>query len=283
MNYRSIFLIFLTLIVISTLCIVISKPKMHKVVMIYNSDYIITPDESVKIEEKNIPTVVVEKETSSSKTKTDTTVQKQVSQQPKVNVETKTKTNTAKPVVQKEVKTKVEPKVEKQQTVKVQPQKEVKTTTTKPPVKEVVKVVERPVQKEIKTTTPIQTETPKKTLTVQEEEILWNIWRSNLQNQIMKDVRLPIIPNGIVFKFTFDVDKFGKISNVQTWSTTPSYTPYAVQYIAPVIRSYQGRSILNFPAGSNRTTTKFTGGWRIATNTKYSTPNDYNDTERVVK
>ena len=40
-------------------------------------------------------------------------------------------------------------------------------------------------------------------ITPQEEEIAWNIWRSNLQNKIMQDVRLPIIPNGITFKFTF--------------------------------------------------------------------------------
>ena len=88
-----------------------------------------------------------------------------------------------------------------------------------------------------------QTVKQPKTLTEQEEEIEWNKWRSNLQNQIMKDVKLPIIPQGTVFKFEFDVDMYGKISNVQTWSLTSSYTPYAIQYIAPIIRSYQGHSI----------------------------------------
>lgn len=120
-------------------------------------------------------------------------------------------------------------------------------------------------------------------LTEQQEEIEWNIWRSNLQNQIMKDVRLPIIPQGIVFKFEFDVDMYGKISNVQTWSLTSAYTPYAIQYIAPVIRNYQGHSILNFPSGSSRTQTHVTGGWKIASSVKYSTPRDFNDTEKIKK
>lgn len=122
-----------------------------------------------------------------------------------------------------------------------------------------------------------------KTLTATQEDIEWNIWRSNIQNQLMKDVKLPIIPQGTVFKFEFDVDKYGKVSNVQTFSLTPAYTPYAIQYIAPVIRSYQGRAILNFPDGTQRTSTHVIGGWKIATEVKYSTPKDYNDTETVKK
>jgi len=131
--------------------------------------------------------------------------------------------------------------------------------------------------------TAVQKTTNTKVLTEQQEEIEWNKWRSNLQNQIMRDVKLPIIPRGTIFKFEFDVDKYGKISNVQTWSMTSSYTPYAIQYIAPVIRSYQGKTILNFPSGSNRTETHVTGGWKIALTSRYSTPRDYNDTETVKK
>lgn len=120
-------------------------------------------------------------------------------------------------------------------------------------------------------------------MSAQEEEIAWNKWRSNLNNQIMRDSKLPIVPNGIVFKYKFSVDKFGKVSNVQTWSTTQSYTPYAIQFIAPVIRSYQGHAILNFPTGSNRVTTEVTGAWRISSSEKLSTPSDYNDIEKIKK
>ena len=99
----------------------------------------------------------------------------------------------------------------------------------------------------------------------------------------MHDTRLPYIPNGTVFKFTFTVDKYGRISNVQTWSTNPTYTPYAIQYIASIIRSYQGKSLLEFPQGSLRTTTDVTGGWMMSTNERYSSPDDYNDIEKKVK
>ena len=283
MNYKNIFLILLVLVTVSTLCILISKPKMHKVVMVYNSDYIVTPNETVEIEEKTIPTIEQKPEVTVSKAKVETAVEKKVTAPAKTTQTKQTKTTTAKPTVQKEVKKAPQPVAKKQEVVKAQPKQEVKKVVT-PEVQKVQTVQTKPVEKKVeKKVEPIQTQTQPKVLTAQEEEIAWNIWRSNLQNQIMKDVRLPIIPNGIIFKFTFDVDKFGRVSNVQTWSTTPSYTPYAVQYIAPVIRSYQGRNILNFPTGSNRTTTKVTGGWRISTSTKYSTPNDYNDTEKVVK
>ena len=47
-----------------------------------------------------------------------------------------------------------------------------------------------------------------KVLTPQEETIAWNKWRSNLTNEIMRDTKLPDIPNGTLFQFSFDVDKF---------------------------------------------------------------------------
>ena len=164
-------------------------------------------------------------------------------------------------------------------------------------------VPNRIAQTPVRTTTPrvaTQTVTPKpvntynvpkvqpqqtiKVLTPQEEEIAWQVWRSNLQNKIMQDVRLPNVPQGTTFKFSFDVDRYGKISNVHTTSTNSAYTPYAIQYIAPVIKSYQGRSILNFPAGSRRATTEFIGSFRINnTSNKYSTTQDYRDTERIVR
>ena len=188
-------------------------------------------------------------------------------------VEQKVETTVEKeiPTVTQEPKTEsIQTKIEEQ--VLQQPQ-----TTKTEHIKNTVKTESKPAitQQKAKEKTKI------KTLTEQEEEIEWNIWRSNLQNQIMKDVKLPIMPQGTVFKFEFDVDKYGKVSNVQTSSLTPAYTPYAIQYIAPVIRSYQGHSILNFPTGTQRISTHVTGGWKISTTEKLSTPKDYNDTETV--
>ena len=166
------------------------------------------------------------------------------------------------------------------------------TTTPKQVTTDTTKISQTPVKAQTPkvitpTTTQTQTKvTPTQTvnLTPQEEEIAWQRWRSNLQNQIMQDVRLPNVPQGTTFKFSFDVDKYGKITNVHTTSTNSAYTPYAIQYIAPVIKSYQGRSILNFPKGSRRTTTEFIGSFRINNSSnKYSTTQDYKDTERITR
>ena len=131
-----------------------------------------------------------------------------------------------------------------------------------------------------------QTKLPAKTvqgeqITKQQELILWNKWRSDIQNQIMRDVKLPTVSKGTVFRFSFEVDKYGKISNIKTWSENSMYTPYAIQYIAPVIKSYQGKDILNFPQGSNRFVTTVEGGWKISDKTKFSTPDDFKDVEKI--
>lgn len=133
------------------------------------------------------------------------------------------------------------------------------------------------------TQTPSQKTKTERTLSEHEETIAWNKWHSDIQNSLMNDVKLPYVPIGIVFKFSFTVDKYGKISDIKTWSTTPQYTPYAVEFIAPVIRSYQGKSILTFPKYSKRVVTIFNGGWKISNNSKYSTAADYNDIERYKK
>lgn len=193
-------------------------------------------------------------------------------------------------VVEHKVETK---KVQELPTVTTSTQKakkdfDVITKTT--PKETTQKPVEKTVQKPVKTVQTTETKpqkTVKKPVTKQNqlttEEIQWNIWRSNIQNQIMKETQLPILPQGIVFKYSFDVDKYGKVYNVQTWSETPQYTPYAIQYMSPVIRSFQGRSLLDFPSGTNRTITTATGGMRISSKVKYSTPKDFNDTEVVKK
>lgn len=237
------------IIFVVSVCISFLKPQMHKPLMLYNSDY------QIEVKEENV----------------------------KVNEDIPQKTNT--PKVTAKVTTKVTynsntPKI-------IEPKNEtVVVKNTQNPLLNLLK-------EDAKTSTVTQTSEVKneltqvvKTLTEEEkarqEEILWNEWRSNLQNSIMQDVRLPIVPEGTIFKFSFNVDKYGKITNVQTWSLSPAYNPYAIQYIAPVIRSYQGHDILNFPAGSNRFSTLVEGGWRISKTTKYSTPEDFSDTEKIL-
>lgn len=173
------------------------------------------------------------------------------------------------------------------------PQKTVKSSTVQPkaankPVKPVkttkndeVKVITTPEK-----TTPepksFQSSKVKRELTEEEEIIVWNKWRSDLQNQVLRDTKIGA-PLGTVFKFSFTVDKFGKIYNLRVWSTSSAYSELAVKVIKPVLMSYQGKPILSFPDGTKRVITNVSGGFRVADYTKYSTPDDYSDIERVKK
>lgn len=123
-------------------------------------------------------------------------------------------------------------------------------------------------------------EEPKTVLTEEEEVILLNKWRSDLQNQVMRDARVAA-PMGTRFRFSFTVDKFGNISNLRVWSDTPYFTPMAVSGIKPVLLSYQGKNILKFPKGTKRIQTNVTGGFVISTYDKYSRPDDYADVEKI--
>ncbi len=320
---------------ISTIIICVSKPTMHKSVLVYDSGYKLIPETTVMVEETEMPVMEYSPETEVVQMTANQKIDNQISAlQQQMNqfidsderavttpitvttaVQTKNKTTSMPKTASAPVQTAVQQRVITPTTATSQtytkygvtPPKTV--TTTQTPVQD--KAVQQPVthtasapigsstkyvppasnttqaHKTTATVTKPVTHAPQpnKVMTAQEEEIAWNVWRSNLQNQIMRDSksRLPNVPNGTIFRFSFNVDKYGKITNVNTSSTNPAYTPYAIQYIGPVIRSYQGRSILNFPAGTNRVTTTVTGSWKISTNAKYSTSHDYNDIEKVKK
>lgn len=271
--YRLLFTLIAGILGLTTLGICALQPQMHKTFFVYNSDYVIVePADKVEVV-KNLPTQVNQPQKEEKKV----TVQKVVKSVPKT---------TQKPVEKKSVKNSPQP-VQKiqtsQQTVNPLLSMLKETSTTESAQQ---KVVEKNVQTALQSVKKEETKPAAKTVTEEEkarqEVILWNKWRSNLQNKIMSDVKLPIMPEGTIFKFSFDVDRYGKISNVKTWSLTPAYTPYAIQYIAPVIRGYQGRDILNFPEGSNRFSTTVEGGWKISQTAKFSTPEDFQDAEKVI-
>ncbi len=282
---RLILNILLIIVIVSTLCICVIKPDMHKNILVFDSAYKIAPEEEVAVKNEIIPIMeqptqpkptvkLVEKKVVMPKVETKIRPKQTVKSTqtttllPKQTTVAQTKTVTPKSLVKQETKTVTPTPVVKEETKTVIPKAEtvVKQETVKP-----VQTV-----KEIVTVTP-----PPKVLTPQEEVVVWNEWRSRLQNKVMQDVKLPLMPTGTIFKFSFSVDKYGKVSNLQTWAEPSSYTPYAIQYIAPVIRSYQGREILKFPSGSSRVTTDVKGGWKISDNEKYSTSDNYNDIERI--
>ena len=269
--YNLFFKILILIVILSTLCIIGLKPKMHSKVMIYDSSYTVV---------ENIPQTTVE--TKLPEIKQTVSMEKKIANNTKKEVQKITTTPKQIPIQkkvsnqpQKEIITQQKPKIE------VAVKKENKVEKKVEPKKIEVKKEVEPKKEEKKVQEPIKVQT--QTLSEREEEIAWNIWRSNIQNQIMRDVKLPYIPKGTVFKFSFDVDKYGRITNVKTWSLNANYTPHAIQYIAPVIRSYQGKNILDFPQGTQRLSTTVKGGWRISDNAVYSTPNDYNDIEKVKK
>ena len=136
------------------------------------------------------------------------------------------------------------------------------------------KVEQKPVQKQ-------NTNFKNPYMTEQEEIIAWNKWRSNLQNQIMRDSQIDYAPLGTLFLFTFVVDKFGNISNIKVECSNPNYMDVARNNVKPAIANLQKKPILNFPNETQRTSTVVTGLFLIGTQERYSTPNDFSDYERV--
>ena len=122
--------------------------------------------------------------------------------------------------------------------------------------------------------------TAQRVLTEHEETIVWNKWRSDLQNKVMQDIKIGA-PRGTGFRFSFTVDKYGNMSNIKVWSTNPVYTDLAVRVIKPVLQSYQHQPILKFPTGTKRTITNVTGGFVMSDYSQYSKPSDYSDVEKV--
>jgi hypothetical protein len=122
-----------------------------------------------------------------------------------------------------------------------------------------------------------------KQLTPEQEEIIaWNKWRSNLQNQVMRDSEgLGGTPLGTEYNFSFTLDKFGNISNLRIWADPSAYTQIGVRSIRPVLMGYQGQPILYFPPKSKRVVINIDGHFYISRTSKYSSPSDYSDYERV--
>ncbi len=118
-------------------------------------------------------------------------------------------------------------------------------------------------------------------MTEQEEIIAWNRWRSNIQNQIMRDSKIDYAPLGTMFLFTFVVDKFGNVSNIKVECSNPDFMNIARERVKPAIAGLQKKPILNFPRGTQRTSTVVTGIFLIGTQERYSTPDDFSDYERV--
>lgn len=248
---------YLVVMLILTAVIVVFKPAMHKPVMFTDKEY--------QVVEINLPPAQLNPSNI------------QITPQP-VKVEPKQIKVTQVPTQTKKVG--------------ITPVKQDKNIVTPQPVKPQAKPViqqPKPQQQIVEHKPVVQSEQPQKVqqepkqprqLTEQEEIIAWNKWLSRLQNQVMMDSKV-FAPLGTVFKFSFTVDKYGNMSNVKVWSTNPNYTPQAVRVIKPVLMSYRNQPILEFPEGTKRIIKNFEGSFVISRTTKYSSPSDYHDYERV--
>lgn len=260
-------------VLLTTLFVIVARPEMHKQAIITDSSYefveFSAPSTDMKLSNNNMDIKPIQNTDQPIRvqqypqpSKNITTAQKPIKKTQPVksvsNQTTKPKTQTTKPATQQT----------KQPTTKPQ------TQAQKPPTQEIVKTVQ------VKPQNNTPTQKPKTVLTEQEEIIAWNIWRSRLQNQVMIDSKI-VAPLGTVFKFSFTVDRYGNMSNVKVWSTNSSYTDYAVRTIKPVLMSYRNKPILNFPEGTKRIIVNVDGGFQISTRSKYSSPSDYSDYERV--
>lgn len=130
---------------------------------------------------------------------------------------------------------------------------------------------------------PQQTSTHKNPYMTELEEIIaWSRWRSNIHNQVMKDSNAGVAPYGTVFSFSFLVDKYGNVSNVKVSCSNNYCMNIARDNLKPAIMHLQRKPILNFPRGTQRTSTVVSGSFLIGSEDKFSTPSNFPDFERVV-
>lgn len=263
--------ILLTIIILSFIIAAITvgtvKPVMYKQVVFAPQNIEIT----------NTEPEIVEKPVYVQQIKT---VEKNIETVKTSPVSTSQKKTEIKPLNQNEQQTKLVQKPKLPQSVKEIIKQDNKEQIKTEPVKTIQTPKEDEKTPQIAVPAPKQINVVPRQLTEQEEIIVWNKWRSSLQNRVMQDVKLNA-PLGTRFRFSFTVDRYGQISNLKVWSDNPEYTSLAVRQIKPLLLSYQGQPILNFPSGTKRIITNVTGGFVLATFDKYSTPSDYSDVERI--
>lgn len=260
--------IYIISVLLISLFVAVKKPQMHKQAVISDSAY-----SFVEVEVPPAPSNIKQQDINSKDNDikvVDSTSNRGISTQ---NVSKPSAKNTFKPTTNRETKPKNE--LKKTETSAPKQTQPAKTTPSQNP-----KTTQPPKTVDVNPTQNVENKQTKPVLTEEEEIIAWNHWRSRLQNQVMQDSKISA-PLGTQFKFTFTVDKYGNMSNVKVWSTNPTYSDLAVRVIKPVLMNYSHKPILKFPYGTKRIITNVEGGFVISRVSRYSSPSDYNDYERV--
>lgn len=280
MNFLKIAVVILFFI--STFITVRIRPEIHQPMFIEDADFQLTRiSDTIKPQEVTVK-VQPQKPVSQNIKPDKKTVEVKVTEQPKTTTKKNINTQTQNPnQTQLEMLQRIIANAEKEISTEVPT--ETKTVSQK---QQDIKITEeKPSEKEIKLPEPPgstkKNEWKNPYMTEQEEIIAWNKWRSNIQNQIMRDSDIDYAPLGTVFLFTFVVDKFGNVSNIKVECSNPNFMNVARNNVKPAISKLQRKPILNFPKGTQRTSTIVTGLFLIGTQERFSTPADYSDYERV--
>lgn len=262
--------------VVATILTLKFHPEMHHPLIIEDENFKLTRI-SDTISTKNIPI------RTTTNTQTTQTTPKQ------------TEINTQQPIEQIIKDPVQQPELKQIETINInptKPKKEIDKTIPEEDLSqiELLQQLLNEVEKEynIQENQPKQTNTyPKNSnfnnpyMTEQEEIIAWNKWRSNVQNQIMRNSNIEYAPLGTMFTFNFVVDKFGNVSNIKVNCSNPNYMDVARNNVKTAISKLQKQPILNFPKGTQRKSTVVQGYFFIGLEERYSTPNNFSDFERI--
>ena len=289
------------LFIIATVLTVALHPKLHNPMIIEDANFELveeTSDNQPVVTEIN-PTIVQTQEVQVVEQPQTKNIQQIVYEEPRTQTKTVQVKNIQSQPKKIEVQTASNP-VDKSQSElirKVLHNVQNVNTTEQEPIKKEIKVevpqqvkpqqqvkIEQPVKQQqvVKVEQPVKTSS-NPYMTEEEEIIAWNVWRSNLHNQIMKDSNIAGSMYGTIFSFSFIVDKFGNISNIKVTANPSVYMDVARTGVKPAIANLQNKSILNFPRGTKRTSTVVTGKFMVSNVNKFSTPKEYSDYERVVR
>lgn len=262
--------------VIATILTLKFHPEMHHPLIIEDENFKLTRI-SDTISTKNIPI----------RTTTNTQTTQTTPKQTEINTQ-----QTIEQIIQAPVQ---QPELKQIETINInptKPKKEIDKTIPEEDLSqiELLQQLLNEVEKEynIQENQPKQTNTyPKNSnfnnpyMTEQEEIIAWNKWRSNVQNQIMRNSNIEYAPLGTMFTFNFVVDKFGNVSNIKVNCSNPNYMDVARNNVKTAISKLQKQPILNFPKGTQRKSTVVQGYFFIGLEERYSTPNNFSDFERI--
>ncbi|MCM1004182.1 MAG: hypothetical protein NC408_07560 [Candidatus Gastranaerophilales bacterium] len=119
------------------------------------------------------------------------------------------------------------------------------------------------------------------------EKIVWNKWRADICNTISNnslETQSYQLKKGVMFKYSFSVDKNRHITDINVRlvrGASDNITLDSIKDINRTIRSLEGKNILEFPKGTQRTVVKVNGGIEMADYDSSLTPGNFSDIESI--